>query len=147
MKAAAGRIIGQLSNTEGAVCTFLSGFRRVEWREEIPTIESWADSGASGGLEAMKESSSLVRKKLVFYGRVQRVGFRYELLLLAKRLNLVGWVRNRADSAVEAEVQGEAERIRHLIEHMRSLKRASVSKIEAVRLRPVDGEDDFAVRW
>ena len=40
------------------------------------------------------EHSNIIRKKLIFKGRVQKVGFRFEVLLLANKLNLTGWVKN-----------------------------------------------------
>ncbi len=65
-----------------------------------------------------------------FRGRVQNVGFRLEMSLLAKRLALSGWVRNTADGAVEAQVQGSEEKIAYLVSHMCSRKRLKVRQLE-----------------
>jgi acylphosphatase len=86
------------------------------------------------------QSSNLVRRKVVFSGRVQKVGFRLELVCLAERLGLAGWVRNREDGSVEAELQGEEAKIDFLIKCMQSLKRASVKEMAVTELT-VDKED------
>ena len=44
-----------------------------------------------------------VRKHIVFYGRVQGVGFRYTAKYLAQSLELTGWVRNEYDGTVTME--------------------------------------------
>jgi acylphosphatase len=41
------------------------------------------------------------------HGRVQAVGFRYSARMEAQRLGVAGWIRNRSDGAVEAEIEGE----------------------------------------
>ena len=41
------------------------------------------------------------------HGGVQGVGFRYTARLQADRIGVTGWVRNRADGTVEAEVEGD----------------------------------------
>ncbi len=46
------------------------------------------------------------RLHLVIHGRVQGVGFRYAAYRHAQSLGLGGWVRNRADGSVEAEMDG-----------------------------------------
>lgn len=46
--------------------------------------------------------------RFVVSGQVQGVGFRYSALAQAQRLGLDGWVRNRADGAVEGLARGEA---------------------------------------
>ncbi|MGW8316462.1 MAG: acylphosphatase [Bacteroidales bacterium] len=43
------------------------------------------------------------------FGRVQGVGFRYAARSKARELGLSGWVENRMDGSVLAEVQGSAE--------------------------------------
>jgi acylphosphatase len=47
-----------------------------------------------------------VRYRVVVTGRVQGVWFRESCREHAERLGVSGWVRNRADGAVEIEVEG-----------------------------------------
>ncbi len=51
--------------------------------------------------------SDLVRARIVVSGRVQGVWFRQSAADEARRLGVRGWVRNRADGAVEAEAEGQ----------------------------------------
>lgn len=46
-----------------------------------------------------------IRKHIVFYGRVQGVGFRYYAVNKANQLGLTGWVKNLPNGTVEMEVQ------------------------------------------
>lgn len=48
-----------------------------------------------------------IAKHLRIEGRVQGVGFRYELQSKAQQLGLSGWVRNRYDDSVEAVICGD----------------------------------------
>lgn len=47
-----------------------------------------------------------VRKRIVFHGRVQGVGFRYTARYLAISLGLKGWVKNEWNGDVTMEIQG-----------------------------------------
>ncbi|WP_022882746.1 acylphosphatase [Gryllotalpicola ginsengisoli] len=47
------------------------------------------------------------RVHAVVTGQVQGVGFRMAARDRARELGVTGWVRNRPDGAVEAEVQGD----------------------------------------
>ena len=91
------------------------------------------------------EKSPIVRKRLLFSGRVQKVGFRLEIYELAKKLNLTGWVKNNTDKKVEAEIQGEDEKINFLINYMKSLKRASVHNVIINEIAILNHEKDFVV--
>ena len=44
--------------------------------------------------------SDRVRKRIIFYGDVQGVGFRYRALHAANFLGITGWVRNEWDGSV-----------------------------------------------
>jgi len=57
----------------------------------------------------------LVRVHAVVFGRVQGVGFRYTTVDEARRLQVRGWVRNRADGSVEVEAEGERAAVEALV--------------------------------
>lgn len=57
----------------------------------------------------------MITLQLNITGRVQDVGFRESMRLIAHALNVVGWVRNRADGSLEAVVQGDEDAIEQLI--------------------------------
>lgn len=89
--------------------------------------------------------SNMLRKRIVFSGKVQNVGFRLEIYELAKKLNLKGWVKNREDKSVEAEIQGEVDKIDYIIDFMKSLKRARVESVDIVDLEVINQEDSFII--
>jgi len=46
------------------------------------------------------------RVHVMVRGDVQGVGYRYTMLIVAREAGAAGWVRNRRDGSVEAEVEG-----------------------------------------
>lgn len=56
-----------------------------------------------------------VRKRIVFHGRVQGVGFRYTAKQLSKSLGLTGWVQNELNGTVTLEIQGREAMINKLL--------------------------------
>ena len=56
-----------------------------------------------------------VRAHVVVRGRVQGVWFRGSMQDEAERLGVAGWVRNRPDGTVEAEIEGERDAVDALI--------------------------------
>ncbi|WP_340009123.1 acylphosphatase [Paenibacillus sp. FSL K6-0276] len=90
-------------------------------------------------------SSTIARKKVVFSGRVQNVGFRLEIYSIAQRMKLTGWVRNLKDGSVEVELQGGEQEISFLVHCMQSLKRASVKKVTMIDLPINENEENFSI--
>ena len=85
----------------------------------------------------------IIRVRIVFSGRVQKVGFRLEVSELAKRLGLTGFCENLENGDVLAELQGPKNRIEFLISFMHSLKRIKITRMEREALPIVEGEADF----
>ena len=50
----------------------------------------------------------MIARHLRIHGRVQGVGYRQSLYMMATRAGLNGWVRNRRDGTVEAILSGPA---------------------------------------
>ena len=49
----------------------------------------------------------MIRKRIVFNGRVQGVGFRWRARQAASLYDCTGWVRNEWDGSVTMEIQGK----------------------------------------
>lgn len=87
-----------------------------------------------------------IRKHIIFYGRVQGVGFRYTACYLARPLDLTGWVKNLWDGTVEMEVQGGKDEIDHFLRQLDSGRFIRIDRMD-VREIPVIPEHDFTERW
>lgn len=73
-------------------------------------------------------------------GLVQGVGFRWSTQTLADKYGLSGWVRNRSDGAVEAELEGTPQAVDSMLAWLRKgPPSASVSHVEVVELPPTGG--------
>jgi acylphosphatase len=58
----------------------------------------------------------MLRRRVVVHGGVQGIGFRYSARREADRLGVAGWIRNRSDGAVEAEVEGDAGAVQAMLD-------------------------------
>ena len=78
------------------------------------------------------------RRHVFVYGFVQGVGFRFAVQRAASSRGVSGWVRNRADGAVEAVFEGEREDVEALVEFCRRGPRGA--EVERVDLREESAE-------
>jgi acylphosphatase len=87
----------------------------------------------------------LVRRRVVVRGRVQGVWFRESARRRAVQLGVSGWVRNRPDGAVEAEVEGRPEAVDVLVSWFgHGPPQAQVDSIRVDQRAPL-GEHGFSV--
>ena len=62
----------------------------------------------------MSSLDSVERRRVVVYGQVQGVGFRYAVARAARQRSVAGWVRNRPDGTVEAVFEGDPDAVESL---------------------------------
>lgn len=74
---------------------------------------------------------------LVIHGRVQGVFFRDSMRREAQSLRVYGWVRNRSDGTVEAEVQGEPAAVEAMVRW--AWHGPDRAQVERVDIAPADG--------
>jgi acylphosphatase len=89
---------------------------------------------------------ALKQLHMVVRGRVQGVYFRASAQREARRLGVCGWVRNRADGALEIVAEGEEAAVRDL--HGWAQKGPSAARVDKVdtRWRSYVGEySDFRI--
>ena len=89
---------------------------------------------------------SEVRKHIVFYGRVQGVGFRYTAKYLARALELTGWVKNDWDGTVTMEVQGREQLINKLLTGLNHSRFISIEWMDTKEI-PLEEERGFDVKY
>ncbi len=91
--------------------------------------------------------ADVVRRHLHVTGRVQGVFFRASTRDAARAAGVTGWVRNRPDGSVEAEVQGTPAAVEQVVRFCRvGPAAASVVDVTVADAPVLDGEDSFRVR-
>lgn len=90
--------------------------------------------------------SRSIARRLVAHGRVQGVFFRDTTRREAVSRGVAGWVRNRADSTVEALFEGAAEAVEEMVRLVRSGPgHAEVERVEVDEREP-QGLSGFEIR-
>ena len=83
-----------------------------------------------------------VRRRIVIFGRVQGVNFRYYTRAAARELGASGWVRNLADGSVEAVIEGAPDVVDAVIAWCR--KGAPASRVDDLKVYEESPTGDFA---
>lgn len=84
-------------------------------------------------------SNKPVRRRIVFYGTVQGVGFRWRARHAADRFGCTGRCSNERDGSVVMEIQGTQEQIDRVIE---TIGRGSFIEIERMEVAALPVEPD-----
>ena len=89
----------------------------------------------------------MIRKRIVFTGWVQGVGFRYRARRAADLLGVTGWVRNEYDGSVTMEIQGTEEQIDEVILAIERGHYVRIENIDVEMIPVIPGEHDFRTRY
>ena len=89
----------------------------------------------------------MIRKRIIFYGRVQGVGFRYRARHAAEALRLTGWVRNEDDGTVMMEVQGSEGLIDRMIQTLQRDSYIEIVGMDSKNLPLEEEERSFHVAY
>jgi acylphosphatase len=71
-----------------------------------------------------------MRKRCIFYGQVQGVGFRYVTNIVAEKYGLYGWVRNNKDGSVTLVIEGLDDSIKFMIDYLKNFFHENIDKVE-----------------
>ena len=84
---------------------------------------------------------------MIVEGVVQGVGYRYTLRMVARECGVTGWVRNRRDGTVEAEIEGDDVHVDETLAWMaEGPPGARVDRARVTGMRPEATETTFDVR-
>lgn len=86
-----------------------------------------------------------IRKHIVFRGNVQGVGFRYRMYYSARANGVSGWVKNRFDGSVEAELEGTESSIDTVIMQVQKGTFIFIDEMD-VKTVPVHNDHSFDIR-
>jgi len=95
----------------------------------------------------MSDAAKVERREVYYSGRVQGVGFRYTVRMIAAGLDVAGFVKNLADGRVEMVAEGTAEELRRLFDAIDAQMGRYISDAN-VRTRDATGRfEGFVIRW
>jgi acylphosphatase len=94
-----------------------------------------------------EETRTSVRRRVLYIGRVQGVCFRASTQDLSRAHDVVGWVRNLADGAVELEAEGAPAEVEAFLDAVARHFRDNIRNEQRMTLPPRGDEVRFEVRY
>ena len=94
-----------------------------------------------------RNNGELIRRRIVFYGWVQGVGFRWRAVQAASKYGVTGWVRNEYDGSVSMEIQGTEEEIDQVVAMINQGRYVQIDSMEVRRIPLVEDEREFRSRY
>ena len=90
--------------------------------------------------------TKIIRKKIIVYGSVQGVGFRYRARHAADAFGVTGWVRNEADGSVAMELQGTEAQIDQMFQAIERGTYVRIENMDAKTIPVEEAEYSFKIR-
>lgn len=89
------------------------------------------------------EVMDMIRRRMVFTGWVQGVGFRYRARHAASLYGCTGWARNEWDGSVVMELQGEPEQMDRVLAAIEAGRYVRIESMDSRDVPIVEGERGF----
>jgi len=87
-----------------------------------------------------------IREQMIFYGRVQGVGFRYKANHIARHFGVTGWVRNEYDGSVSVEFQGTQAEVDMVVQRLVQDWHIEIDRIDRKKIPVEEQEKGFTIR-
>ncbi len=100
----------------------------------------------TSAMAACGDEVKMIRKRIVFHGIVQGVGFRYRAHHAADLVGATGWAKNEYDGSVTMEIQGSEEQIDQVILAIERGRFIQIDRMDAKRIPTVTNEYGFRTR-
>lgn len=71
-----------------------------------------------------------MKKKIIFTGRVQGVGFRWTVTRIASGYDVTGYVKNRSDGTVEVVAQGNGKAVDAFVDEIAETMKRYISRVD-----------------
>ena len=82
--------------------------------------------------------SGTIRRRLIYRGHVQGVGFRYTTASIARRHSVTGFVRNLPDGTVELVVEGQGAAVDAVLADVAAAMQGHIASVD--ESEPTSGE-------
>jgi acylphosphatase len=96
---------------------------------------------------SVERESQFVRRRVIYSGRVQGVGFRYSTNSIARRHPVSGYVRNCADGTVELEVQGVGSDVDVFLAEISRRFEGYIADRDVNELPSIGDAEGFSIRY
>jgi acylphosphatase len=88
----------------------------------------------------------MLRRIVIYTGRVQGVGFRATAQAIAARHQVTGWVRNEPDASVRLEIQGPSDEVEAVLRTLAARLHGFIASTRTHEASPVADEPGFEIR-
>ena len=98
----------------------------------------------------MNEPSSetqLVRRRVIYRGRVQGVGFRYTTASIARRFLATGYVKNLPNGTVELMIEGSSANLDAFVAEVSAKFDRDIVRVDCEELVPDGSFVEFGIRY
>lgn len=90
-------------------------------------------------------NEAMIAKRVLYFGQVQGVGFRYTAQRLARDLPVGGFVRNLPDGSVELVAEGPPQAVNDLLHRIERAMLGYIQRCEITDIAPA-GHATFVIR-